>query len=304
MSTAPIVEVRGLTRQYGSNVALDQVDFAISEGRVYGLVGANGAGKTTLLKHLLGLLRPQSGTVRVFGYDPVTHPVEVLQRVGYLSEHRELPEWMRIEELLRYLQAYHPTWDMQFAYDLIDTFHLNPTKKISELSQGMRAQTGLIAALAHRPELLILDEPSNGLDAVVRMDIIDAIIRTVAEEGRSVIFSSHLLDEMERTCDHVTMIQDGHVTFDGDLDRIKETHLYTLVSFNTPLDTAPQFCGVLRANGAGRSWSLLHESTLEDLSSEVYSTGGEVGESRVATLEEIFIARAGRKIRPSELKVS
>ncbi|HTQ99450.1 MAG TPA: ABC transporter ATP-binding protein [Candidatus Acidoferrum sp.] len=296
MST-PLVEVRGLSRRYGSHVALDAVDFSITAGRVYGLVGANGAGKTTLLKHLLGLLRPQSGSVRVFGYDPVRDPVRALQRIGYLSEHREMPEWMRIAELLRYLQAYHPSWDMSYAYDLLETFHLDPRKKISALSQGMRAQTGLVAALAHRPELLILDEPSNGLDAVVRRDIVDAVIRTVVQEGRSVIFSSHLLDEMERTCDHVTMIQDGKITFDCDLDAIKETHLFTRISFAEPVAQPPQFDGVLMSQGSGRSWTLMHESSLADFTAQVYRAGGEVAESRNATLEEIFIARAGRSTR-------
>lgn len=293
MST-PLVEVRGLSRRYGKHVALDAVDFSVSAGRVYGLVGANGAGKTTLLKHLLGLLRPQSGTVRVFGYDPVRNPVEVLQRVGYLSEHREMPEWMRVSELLRYLKAYHPTWDMAFAHQLLETFNLDASKKISDLSQGMRAQTGLIAALAHRPELLILDEPSNGLDAVVRRDIIDAVIRTVAEEGRCVIFSSHLLDEMERTCDHVTMVQDGRITFDSALDAIKETHMFTRVSFGNPSAQAPQFDGALMIQGGGRSWSVVHDNSLAVFSAHVYKAGGEVEDSRHATLEEIFLARAGR----------
>jgi ABC-2 type transport system ATP-binding protein len=292
--SAPLVEVRGLSRRYGNNIALDAVDFTITAGRVYGLVGANGAGKTTLLKHLLGLLRPQRGTVRVFGHDPVRDPVAVLQRVGYLSEHREMPDWMRISELLRYLKAYHPTWDMKFANELVDTFKLDASKKIAELSQGMRAQAGLIAALAHRPELLILDEPSNGLDAIVRRDIIDAVIRTVAEEGRSVIFSSHLLDEMERTSDHVTMIQDGKITFDCDLDAIKETHSYTTVTFATPPSPAPSFTGVLMIMGAGRSWSLVHDTPLDALSIELHRAGGQVAESRHATLEEIFVARAGR----------
>jgi ABC-2 type transport system ATP-binding protein len=293
----PLVDVRGLSRRYGKNVALDSVNFSVSAGRVYGLVGANGAGKTTLLKHLLGLLRPQRGSVRVFGYDPVLNPVEVLQRVGYLSEQREMPEWMRISELLRYLKAYHPTWDMAFAYKLLDTFNLDASKKISALSQGMRAQTGLIAALAHRPELLILDEPSNGLDAVVRRDIIDAVIRTVAEEGRCVIFSSHLLDEMERTCDHVTMIHDGRITFDCDLDAIKETHLCTRVHFSNLATQPPQFDGVLMIQGGGRSWSMVHETSLDVFSTEIYRAGGEVAESRHATLEEIFLARAGRNPR-------
>lgn len=293
--TTPIVEVNKLSRYFGKTAALDEVDFAVAPGRVYGLVGANGAGKTTLIKHLLGLLRPQSGSVKVFGYDPIKHPVEVLQRTGYLSEHRDLPEWMRVEELLRYLQAYHPTWDMKYAYELIDTFKLDPTKKIASLSQGMRAQTGLIASLAHRPELLILDEPSNGLDAMVRLDIIDAIIRTVADEGRCVIFSSHLLDEMERTCDHVTMIHNGKVVINSDLDDIKESHHSSKVSFTNPQSHPPQFPGVFICEGEGRIWKLIHDCPPEDFKNQLQTAGGELIETRLATLEEIFVSRASRK---------
>src|SRR3954452_22591069 len=117
----PVVDVNDLSRSFGSKSALDGVSFHATAGKVYGLIGANGAGKTTLLKHLLGLLRPQTGSVRVFGEDPVRHPARVLQRIGYLSEQRDMPEWMRISEFLGYLQAFHPTWDMRFAYELVDT---------------------------------------------------------------------------------------------------------------------------------------------------------------------------------------
>jgi len=294
---APIIQVQGLTRRYGDNHALDGIDFSASAGKVYGLVGANGAGKTTLLKHLLGLLRPQAGTVRVFGEDPVRHPARVLKRIGYLSEQRDMPEWMRIGEFLRYLQAFHPTWDMRFAYELVETFNLDAARKISALSQGMRAQTGIIAALAHRPELLILDEPSNGLDAAVRLDIIDAVIRTVADEGRCVMFSSHLLDEMERTCDHVTMIQEGRIVFDTDLDAIKETHLFSRVTFSAHQARPPILAGALLTQGGGHSWHMVHDVPLEQFRMAVLGAGGEITESRMATLEEIFLARAGRSVR-------
>ena len=179
------VDVNGLSRSFAQKKALDGVSFRATAGQVHGLVGSNGAGKTTLLKHLLGLLRAASGSVRVFGLDPVRDPVGVLSRVGYLSEERDLPEWMSIEELMRYTQAYHPTWDAAYARELLDTFALDPAKKIKELSKGMRAQAGLIAAVAHRPELLILDEPSSGLDAVVRRDILDSAARTNTPTGRS-----------------------------------------------------------------------------------------------------------------------
>src|SRR5262245_62884359 len=115
---APLIEVKGLTRRYGDNCALDNIDFSAGAGRVYGLVGANGAGKTTLLKHLLGLFRAQAGTVRVFGLDPVAHPVEVLGRIGFLSEDRDLPMWMRVDDLLRYTAAFYPAWDPAYAAKL------------------------------------------------------------------------------------------------------------------------------------------------------------------------------------------
>ena len=163
-----VVEVTELSRQFLETTALDGISLRVQPGSVYGLVGANGAGKTTLIKHLLGLLKAQRGSVRVFGMDPVRNPVEVLQRIGYLSENRDLPEWTRVDELMRLTAAYYPSWDTAYASRLLDTFALDTSRKVNQLSRGMRAQAGLIAAVAHHPELLLLDEPSTGLDAVGR----------------------------------------------------------------------------------------------------------------------------------------
>jgi ABC-2 type transport system ATP-binding protein len=288
------VNVTDLSRSFGSKTALDGVSFHADAGQVYGLVGANGAGKTTLLKHLLGLLRAETGSVRVFGLDPVRDPVGVLGRVGYLSEERELPEWMRIDELMRYTQAFHPTWDSSYAHGLLETFGLDPAKKVKELSKGMRAQAGLIAAVAHRPELLILDEPSSGLDAMVRRDILDAIVRTVADDGRTVIFSSHLLDEVERMSDHVTLIHNGRVTLSGALDAVRSRYQRTRVRFVEHFEQPPTLEAALAMEGGGRTWSVVHSTSFEQFRHSVLALGGEVVESRDATLEEIFLARSGR----------
>lgn len=193
-------------------------------GAVYGLVGANGAGKTTLIKHILGLLRAQSGSVRVFGLDPVTEPVAVLSRIGYLSEENDIPEWMRIDELIRYSRAFYPAWDDVYAAELGQAFALDPAAIIRNLSKGQKARVGLLIALAHRPELLVLDEPSSGLDPIVRRDILGAVIRTIADEGRTVLFSSHLLGEVEQVADHVTMINRGQIVLSASLDSIRESH--------------------------------------------------------------------------------
>jgi ABC-2 type transport system ATP-binding protein len=162
--------------------------------------------------------------VRVFGLDPVQDPVTVLSRIGYLSEENDLPGWMRIDELLRYTRAFYPAWDDAYAEELRSAFGLDPAAKIRNLSKGEKARAGLLVALAHRPELLILDEPSSGLDPIARRDILGAVIRTIAHEGRTVLFSSHLLDEVEEVADHVTMISHGRVVLSGSLDDIKAAH--------------------------------------------------------------------------------
>jgi ABC-type multidrug transport system ATPase subunit len=219
-----VISVSELTRRFGATTALASVSLSMPRGAVYGLVGANGAGKTTLIKHLLGLLRAESGSVRVFGLDPVADPVGVLSRIGYLSEENDLPGWMRVEELLRYSRAFYPAWDDGYADELRRTFALDPTARITNLSKGQKARAGLLIALAHQPELLVLDEPSSGLDPIVRRDILGAVIRTIADEGRTVLFSSHLLDEVEEVADHVTMLSRGQVVLSAPLDAIKESH--------------------------------------------------------------------------------
>lgn len=291
---ANVIELQGVTRAFGALKALDNIDFTVRPGCVHGLVGANGAGKTTLIKHILGLLRAKAGSVRVFGLDPVRNPVEVLVRIGYLSEERDLPEWMRIHELMRYTQAYHPKWDMEYADSLIQTFELDPRQKIKSLSRGQRAQTGLIAAVSHRPDLLLLDEPSSGLDPVVRKDILREVVRAVADEGRTALFSSHLLDEVERMSDIVTMIHKGHIVLHGDLDHIKETHQRLAIRYPEEPLQRPAIPGVLSLEGGGRDFTAICNGALEEAKAAIQAAGAEIAEARNATLEEIFVARVGR----------
>jgi len=219
-----VITVSELTRRFGATTALSSVTLSLPCGAVYGLVGANGAGKTTLIKHILGLLRAESGSVRVFGLDPVADPVGVLSRIGYLSEENDLPAWMRVDELIRYSRAFYSAWDDAYAEELRQAFGLDPTAKIKTLSKGQKARAGLLIALAHRPELLVLDEPSSGLDPIVRRDILGAVIRTIADEGRMVLFSSHLLEEVEQVADYVTMISHGRIVLSAPLNEIKESH--------------------------------------------------------------------------------
>lgn len=291
---SPVVEVSGLSRKFGPTDALSDVNIQLNQGIVYGLVGANGAGKTTLIKHLLGLLRCQKGSVRVFGQDPVQSPQSVLAHVGYLSEDRDIPDWMTIREFCDYVHAFHPNWDDNYANELLRTFELSDSKVIKNLSRGMRAQVALIGAVAHKPDLLILDEPSSGLDAIVRKDILNAVVRTISEEGRTVLFSSHLLEEVERLSDHVIMIQNGRVALDEALDSLGSSHHFTELRFKDNLVSFPDVSETISSSGEGRSWNVIHQCSPEKFSESIAEFDGEVVTSRHATLEEIFIARVGR----------
>ena len=293
----PVIEVRDLTRSFRRKQALAGVSITVSQGVVYGLVGENGAGKTTLLKHIMGSLRAQSGSVRVFGMDPVREPVAVLSRLGYLSEDRDIPGWMRVGEAMRYTQAFYPGWDEAYAASLREQFELDPRAKIKTLSRGEKAKCGLLLALAYRPPLLVLDEPSSGLDPSARHDILEAIVRTVADEGRTVLFSSHLLDEVERVADVVAMIHRGKVVFEESLDSIKARHWRLLVSLQEGAGSPPELPGLLHASGSGREWTLVCEGDVEALRAEAAARGLLVLEADQPSLEDVFLARVspGRK---------
>lgn len=286
-----IAVLQNVSRVFGHTVALADVTLRIPRGCVFGLVGENGAGKTTLIKHLLGLYRAQAGTVSVFGFDPVREPPEVLSRIGYLSEERDLPDWMRVGELMNYSQAFYPGWDANFARELLEMFELNPGQKVRTLSRGQRARAGLLAALAHRPELLLLDEPSSGLDPAARQDILGAVIRTVADEGRTVLFSSHLLHEVQRVADHVALLHRGKLVLDEPLDGLLTRHRILTLHFPSALTVQPPIPGALWWSGEGTEWVCLGNGELTELRQAAEGAGAQVVEERAPSLEEIFLAR-------------
>jgi ABC-2 type transport system ATP-binding protein len=270
------------------------VSFRATAGQVYGLVGANGAGKTTLLKHLLGLLRATTGSVRVFGLDPVRDPVGVLSRVGYLSEERELPEWMRVDELMRYTQAFHPTWDASYARELLESFALDPSKKVKELSKGMRAQAGLIAGRGPSSRAAdsgrALLRPRRG-----RAPRHPRCHRPHRGRRRT---DSDLLVASARRGGADVGPRDVDAPRARDAERRPRRRAPRLpakpCAFVEHFDQPPSLETALAMEGGGRTWSVVHSGPLEQFRPLGCCAGGEVVESRDATLEEIFLARAGR----------
>jgi ABC-2 type transport system ATP-binding protein len=218
----------------------------------------------------------------------------VLSRIGYLSEEPDLPAWMRVGELLRYTRAFHPQWDDAYAAQLCREFGLSEGALLRTLSKGQKARAALVAALAYRPALLVLDEPSSGLDPLVRRDILAAIIRTIAEEGRTVLFSSHLLGEVEQVADRVAMIDGGRVLFSAELDAVKESHCRVTVRFPSPLTEPPAGMAALSWSGGGREWTALCAEPAPRLEARAAMVGGSVVDHSAVSLDEIFLAHAGR----------
>jgi ABC-2 type transport system ATP-binding protein len=206
---------------------------------------------------------------------------------------------MRVDELLRYTQAFYPRWDTQYGEQLREQFGLDPRARIKTLSKGQHAKLGLIAAQAHRPDLLLLDEPSSGLDPIVRRDILEAIIRTVTEEGRTVIFSSHLLDEIERVSDHLALLHQGTLRLCAPLDEVKARHHRISLRFERPQAQPPSAPGALSVNGAGRDWTVICDPARLHGSAMAAHLGARIVEDCPASLDEIFIAHAGTTSTPS-----
>jgi ABC-2 type transport system ATP-binding protein len=299
-----VITVSELTRRFGTATVLDSVSLSVPRGAVYGLVGANGAGKTTFIKHVLGLLRAESGFVRVFGHDPVADPVAVLSRIGYLSEENDIPGWMRVDELVRYSRAFYPGWDDDYAERLRQAFALDSVARIKHLSRGQKARVGLLIALAYRPELLVLDEPSSGLDPIVRRDILGAVIRTIADEGRTVLFSSHLLEEVEQVADHVALICQGRIALSAPLRTIRESHRWVTVRFAESHPHPPAMTNVLRwerADTSGQEWTAVYRGDSEQLHAAVASLdgGARIVTERAPSLDEVFVAHVGRSASPA-----
>lgn len=287
-----VLKVENLTHNFGPKKALDNVNVTLGKGRVLGLIGENGAGKTTLIKHILGLYQPGQGSVRVFGLDPVQEPAKVLGRIGYLAEEDWLPNWMRVAELQRYYQGFYPGWNQEYAEQLRTTFAIDRRSKISELSKGQRARVGLMAALAYRPELLLLDEPSSGLDPIVRREILSSIVRAVADDNRTVLFSSHLLSEVEMVADEIAMIRNGEILFCDTLDGIKEAHTRVILCFEQGREAPPAIDGAFGWEGSGREWSCLYAGGPGSLVAAASLLGAEVAERQWLSLDEIFVARS------------
>ena len=207
--TEPVISVDCLVKRFGNNGVLRGLSMDVLPGQTYAFLGVNGAGKTTTIGALMGLLKPDAGAMRVLGFDPRHEPLEVRRRVGYLAEDQTMYGWMRVEELVRFVAPFYRTWDHELARRYMREFELPGRTRVGHLSKGQNVRLSLLLALAHRPELVILDDPTLGLDPIMRKQFNRDLITHLQGEGRTVFYSSHLLYEVEPVADVVAILDHG-----------------------------------------------------------------------------------------------
>jgi len=220
-----VLEFHDVHRSYRTDEeVLSGVNLRVERGEVVGLLGRNGAGKTTMLRLALGLLEPQGGTVRAFDLDPRVRPLEVKRRTGYVSEEQVLPPFLRVGDVLDLHRDLFPDWDGALERDLRDRFEIALDARIRKLSKGQARRVTLLCAVAHRPELLLLDEPAGGLDPAARREFLETSIRLLNESGSTILFSSHYMTDVERLAERIVLLEGGRVRIDRPLDDLREEY--------------------------------------------------------------------------------
>jgi ABC-2 type transport system ATP-binding protein len=218
-----VLESEGLGKKYGRRWALQDCSLSIPAGKVVGLVGPNGAGKTTLLHLAVGLVAPTAGTIRVLGGPPAEGPAQ-LGRVGFVAQDSPLYAGLSVAKHLRMGGFLNPSWDGALAEDRVERVGLDPRQRAGSLSGGERAQLALTLAIAKRPELLLLDEPVASLDPLARREFLQSLMEVVADQGVSVVLSSHLISDLERVCDYLVVLVASHVRLAGEVDALLASH--------------------------------------------------------------------------------
>ena len=260
-AAVPAVQFRALTRRFGRNVAVREMDLAIPPGGVIALVGRNGAGKTTAVKMLLGLLRPTSGDVKVLGLDPIRDRLQLRLRSGYVPDKTSLYPWMKVTDVLELASALHPRWESSYAARLVDILGLPVDRKVKALSRGELAQLSFVIAAAPKPELLVLDEPTSGLDPIVRHALLEALRDLASDRSRTILFSTHVMPDVDGVAERAIIVDGGRILAEGSVDALKARHVKASILFDEPPDGARSVPGARRVTRGLREWIAIFDSS-------------------------------------------
>jgi ABC-2 type transport system ATP-binding protein len=292
----PIIEVRGLTRYFGRKCAVDSLSFSVARGSVFAFIGRNGAGKTTTIRMILGLLEATRGTSSVLGHDSAELPPALRARIGYMAEGHPVYAWMRVGECARFQSGFYDSWNKDIFAAVIDNFSIDPRTKAGHLSHGQRAGLHLAMTLAGEPELLVLDDPATGLDPAARRALLEAMLYFTRSRERTIFFSSHLLDEVERVADYVAVLDYSVLRACCSVETFRERVRRLVARFPAqPPRQLPAIPGLLRVVRGDGELSLIVANPDEHTQRTLRSLGALAVDDQPINLEEALIAHVGRQ---------
>ena len=289
------IALEGLTVRYGQRLALDQVSLTVPEGAVYALLGRNGAGKSSLVRCLLGQQKPQHGSIALFGEDTWSRRTSLMQRIGVVTEDADAPPEMSVAGIARFCSRLYDKWDQNSVETRLRMFSVPLTSRFGSLSKGQKKQVSLAMALAISPELLVLDDPTLGLDVVARKSLFEEVIGDLADRGTTVFITTHDLAGVETFADRVGMMEHGRIVLDEDVDALKSRfRRIRFAAQPVAIDAAALRPTLMRSWGGGAEAIV---SNYDDVSFERMRSTSNIGAAEVEamSLEEIFIAIAGGK---------
>lgn len=289
MTNASIISVQQACRRFGDKAVLRGVDLTIPPGAIVGLLGKNAAGKSTLLKCLLGLLRTDSGTMRVFDESPWEFSAATKAKIGYVPQEINLYSWMSVEQLLQYTAAFYPNWNWKLVDRLLDQWELPLHERVAPLSGGQQQKLALVLALGHEPELLILDEPVGALDPVARRDFLRTVLDIAQEQNRTILFSTHITTDLERVADRVAILRDGRIVFHDELDVLKDSVKRLRITADRDLPSHFTVQGALRLEVEGHHALAAVAGIDGDLIEHLRTTWNAMIDVEHLSLEEIFL---------------
>lgn len=291
MSRDFVIETDRLEKRYGAFEAVAGISLRVRPACITGFLGRNGAGKSSTIRMLLGMIAPSGGTGRVLGHriDDPRESVALRRQIAYVGEDKGLYAYMTVAEMIRFTRSFYADWREDVAQALLREFNLPPGRNVKALSKGMRTKLALLLALARRPALMILDEPTEGLDPVSIEELLQTLVRYCAD-GTSIFFSSHQLTDVERVADHIIMIDRGHLVLETSLDDLREHYRTLQVGFAEPpqLDRL-QLAGVERVRISGRQATLLVNADAEGVARRMQSAGAVSLDISPVTLREVFL---------------
>jgi ABC-2 type transport system ATP-binding protein len=287
-----VIETQDLRKTFGKQSAVDGLNLRVPRGSIYGFLGKNGAGKTTTIELLLNIVRPSGGRASVFGI-PVTdlaRSTEVRQRVGFVSEDKGLYPYMTVGQMIRFTRPFFPGWRDDLERRYLELFNLPLKKKVGDLSKGMGSKLMLLLAVARGADLLILDEPTDGLDPAAVEEVLRELVSLAALNGTTIFFSSHQLPEVEQIAEHVCIIDRGKAVVAGALDELKAQYQRIQVVVDRELDEPVRWVdGVVKVRQEGRMFSLLVSRNVEAILAQIRSLPGASTEQFPVSLKEIFL---------------